>query len=138
MLLALLAWRTLDSWAAFSAGSQNAKYMLGAGNRPDGRMYLLLTRGADSGGGTWHQAVADLPEGRWVHLEAYYRKAADQTGQVIVWQDGAQLLDVAGVRTANDDDLQWAVTNYGQDTAPADVTVYVDDAAIGTSRLGPR
>ena len=131
--VAVHSWWGLMEWK--SAGSQNAKFMLQVANRPDGGMYLFLGRGADSGGGAWRQEVADLPVGRWVHLEAYYRKAADQTGRVIVWQDGVQLLDVAGVQTANSDDLSWAVINYGQQTAPADVEIYVDDAAISTERV---
>ena len=111
--------------------------MVMVGNRPGGAMHLYLGRGEDSGGGSWDQSRKDLPVGRWVHVEAYYRKAADRGGRVAVWQDGAKILDVGGVRTANSADLGWAVTSYGEGIAPGEAVVYVDGAAIATERLGP-
>jgi hypothetical protein len=128
-------WWWLMEWK--SAGSYNAKFGLAVGNRPDGQMYIFLERGQDSGGGRWRQALKNLPAHQWVHLEAYYAKAADASGRVTVWQDGVQILDLAGVQTANSEDLQWAVVNYGQFTSPSSVEIYVDAAAISTSRLGP-
>ena len=128
-------WWWLMEWK--SEGSYNAKFGLAVGNRRDGQMYLFLARGEDSGGGTWEQRRMDLPAGQWVHLEAYYEKSSRDSGRVTVWQDGTEILDVDYVRTANSSDLNWAVINYGQDTRPADVEIYVDDAAIGTRRLGP-
>jgi cell division septation protein DedD len=128
-------WWHLMEWK--SAGSFNAKFTLAVDNRADGRMYLGLGRGADSGGGFWGQTVKDMPVGQWFHIEAYYLKSAGPTGRVTVWQDGVQIVDLAGVQTANSADLGWAVINYGQFTLPSDVTIYVDDAAISTARLGP-
>ncbi len=106
--------------------------MLNVGNRGDGAMYLYLGRGEDSGGGSWSQNRVDLPVGRWVHVEAYYEKAADRGGRVAVWQDGEQILDVEGVQTANSADLGWAVVSYGEGVAPGEVVVYVDGAAISS------
>jgi hypothetical protein len=128
-------WWWIMEWK--SEGSFNAKFGLAVSNRRNGAMFVELARGTDSGGGAWEQTIADLPTDQWVHLEAYYKKAADQTGRVTVWQDGAQILDLGQVQTANSDDLGWAVVNYGQNTRPADVEIYVDDAAISTWRLGP-
>jgi hypothetical protein len=128
-------WWQIMEWK--SAGSYNAKFGLAVHNRHDGTMYLGLARGADSGGGSWAQSVADLPTHQWVHLEAFYKKADDESGRVVVWQDGTQILNVRHVQTANSDDLGWAVVNYGQYTRPSDVEIYVDDAAISTWRLGP-
>ena len=128
-------WWWLMQWK--SEGSFNAKFGLAVANRPDGRMYVFVERGEDSGGGAWGQNVKDLPVGQWFHLEAYYAKATDGTGRVTAWQDGVQIVDVPNVATANSQDLSWAVINYGQDTVPSDVTVHVDDAAISTTRLGP-
>ena len=128
-------WWWLMEWK--SLGSFNAKFGLAVGNRPDGQMYVYLERGQDSVGGTWEQSVKNLPVGQWFHLEAYYLKAMDGTGRVTVWQDGTQIIDLGGVQTANGADLGWAVINYGQYTVPSDVTIYVDDAAISTTRLGP-
>ncbi|HYN89547.1 MAG TPA: heparin lyase I family protein [Ardenticatenaceae bacterium] len=132
---------TVESWWAImqwkSAGSFNPKFALMVGNRPDGEMYLYLGRGRDSGGGSWSQSTSDLPVGQWFHLEAYYEKAGDGTGRVTVWQDGVELLDLAGVSTANGEDLGWSVINYGDSLDPGNLTIYTDDAAISRTRLGP-
>jgi hypothetical protein len=128
-------WWGIMEWK--SPGSFNHKFMLIVRNRPDGAMYLTLERGMDSGGGAWGQSVRDLPVARWVHVEAYYKKATDASGRVTVWQDGTQILDLADVATANSADLRWAVINYGQQTIPSDVTIGVDGAAISVRRLGP-
>ena len=100
-------------------------------------MYVFLGRGGDSGGGRWDQDVAGVPVERWFHLEAYYRKDAGDGGRVTVWQDGVQILDLDGVRTANSDDLGWSVDNYGAHIDPGDVLLYADDATISASRVGP-
>ena len=121
-------WWGLMQWK--SEGSFNWKFGIMVGNRPDGAMYLYLGRGEDSGGGRLDQNTADLPAERWVHVEAYYEKAADRGGRVAVWQDGTKILDVDGVQTANSDDLGWAVINYGQGISPSPVRIVVDDARI--------
>ncbi len=128
-------WWNIMQWK--SRGSLNGKFGLNVTNRPDGEMYVFLGRGGDSGGGRWDQDVVGVPVERWFHLEAYYRKAADDSGRVTVWQDGVQILDLDGVQTANSDDLGWSVNNYGAHIDPGDVWVYVDDATISTSRVGP-
>ena len=66
-------WWHIMEWK--SNGSFNAKFALAVRNRPDGRMYVGLGRGTDSGGGFWGQSIKDLPVGQWVHLETYYAKA---------------------------------------------------------------
>ncbi len=133
--VAVNSWWGLMEWK--SPGSFNAKFTLEVYNRPDGQMYLFLGRGQDSGGGSWTQKIKNIPVGRWFHIEAYYEKAVAATGRISVWQDGTRILDVKNVATANSDDLRWAVINYGSHLSPSDVTVYVDDAAISTTRIGP-
>ena len=128
-------WWTIMQWK--SNGSYNAKFQVTVGNRSDGQMYVYLGRGTDSGGGAWHQNIANLPVGKWVHLEVYVKKATDTTGRVTLWQDGVQLIDLPGVQTANSSDLSWAVINYGERINPSTVTVYADNAAISRTRLGP-
>ena len=128
-------WWHIMQWK--SNGSHNAKFVVAVGNRPDGQMYLSLGRGQDSGGGVWSQNIKNVPVGQWFHVEAYYKKAADNTGQVTLWQDGVQLVNVPGVQTANSSDLGWAVISYGTGLNPSNNTMYVDDAVISTTRRGP-
>ena len=39
-----------------------------------------------------------VPVARWVHFEILFHKAADATGRITIWQDGAQILDIANDR----------------------------------------
>ena len=78
-----------------------------------------------------------VPLATWVHFEILYRKAADATGHITVWQDGAQILDVANVLTAPTDSVQWDAGGGSNDLAPSPAVVYFDDATISLSRIGP-
>jgi hypothetical protein len=53
-----------------------------------------------------------VPLATWVHFEILFRKAADATGRIAVWQDGSN------------------------DFAPSPATVYFDDATISLARVG--
>ena len=82
-------------------------------------------------------APIPVPRDAWVHFEVLFRKAEDLTGRVAVWQDGALILDRAGVLTAQSPLVVWEVGAGSGDLAPLPATIYVDDAAISLSRLGP-
>jgi hypothetical protein len=77
-----------------------------------------------------------VPRDTWVHFEVLFRKASDLTGRVAVWQDGALILERAGVVTARSPLVIWEVGVGSDDLAPLPATIYVDDAAISLSRLG--
>src|SRR4029078_7526246 len=51
--------------------------------------------------------LAPPPTG--VHFELLFKKAADATGQIVAWQNGVQIMDVANVVTAPTDWIQWDV-----------------------------
>jgi len=74
--------------------------------------------------------------GAWVHFEIRFRKAADASGQITVWQDGTQILDVAGVVTAPTEWGQWDAGGGSNDATPSPASVYLDDATISLSRVG--
>ena len=78
-----------------------------------------------------------VPLDAWVHFEVYLRKASDATGRVSVWQDGQLILDRPNVVTARSPLVIWEVGTGSDDVTPSPVTVYVDDAAISWSALGP-
>jgi len=77
-----------------------------------------------------------VPTATWVHFEIFYRKAADATGEIIVWQDGVQILDVTNALTAPTDFGQWDAGGGSNDIAPSPAAVYLDDATISTTRVG--
>jgi hypothetical protein len=77
-----------------------------------------------------------VPIGAWVHFEILFKKAADATGHITVWQDGVQILDVASVLTAPTDLIQWDCGAGSGEVTPSPGTVYFDDATISSARVG--
>jgi hypothetical protein len=77
-----------------------------------------------------------IPIGRWFQVEVFLRAATDTTGELAVWFDGTQIADVTG-QTAYSSYVDWAVGGVGEVLSPSQVTMYIDDAAISTQRLGP-
>src|SRR5262245_9395108 len=77
-----------------------------------------------------------VPVARWVHFEIFFRKAADATGRITIWQDGVQILDLVNLVTAPTEWVQWAVGGGSNDIAPSPATVYLDDATISSTRVG--
>jgi hypothetical protein len=83
-----------------------------------------------------------IPIGQWFHLESYYVWDTTGNGRITTWLDGVQIWDVGGLTTEFDWPFdvykrEWAINNYAADTTPSTHTIYVDDAAISYSRLGP-
>jgi hypothetical protein len=71
-----------------------------------------------------------LPIGAWVHLQVYLKRAADETGELAVYQDGEQALRLTGIVTDDSEWGQWYVGNWATDIEPPESTVYVDDVGI--------
>jgi len=88
-------------------------------------------------GGIYTQSVANIPVGQWVHLEAYYKIATDNTGRVTVYQNGQQIIDVQNVQTQapGSTSIYWGVANYTDNIVPSTATIYVDDVAISTTYI---
>ena len=102
-------------------------------NRPNGAMYLSLR---DRVHEVEHsQTRSDFPPKRWVHLEAYYKAATDNTGSIKVWQDNVLLWDFQDVQTTQSASYSWALTNYPDYTTPRRSVVYFDDVVISRTRL---
>lgn len=77
------------------------------------------------------------PVGQWFHLEAYFTYEPPRNGHIIVWQDGQQLIDVPDLGVAPSENLYWGIGSDTDGLTPSAFTMYVDDAAISTARLGP-
>jgi hypothetical protein len=145
-----------DWWNVFQFKSRNGAvandpfWSLQVGNRPGGAMYLYLNwwnglsiegphRG-EFGGRSFEQRIKDVPVGNWTQIEFFLRQSSAFDGQVIVWQDAVELFNVRDVRTrypAPNGANEWSVNNYGDAVAPSPATIYIDDAAVTTSRIGP-
>ena len=91
-------------------------------------------------------AISDvpIPLRKWVHIEVFYEWSPRRSGQVTVFQDGQRVMNVENVITefpypTNDFRMrQWTVNNYTSGTRPAAQTLYIDDAAISSRRVGIR
>jgi hypothetical protein len=75
-------------------------------------------------------AAPPIPIGRWFHLEVYFKRAKDTTGELSVWQDERLVVSLSGLATDDTDWGQWYVGNLATALAPTGSTVYVDDVTI--------
>lgn len=75
-----------------------------------------------------------IPIDEWFHLESYFGRASDTTGEIMVYQDDLKLLDLTGLVTDSTSWGQWYVGNYATDLIPAETTIYVDDVTINVTR----
>ena len=86
----------------------------------------------------YHQTLKDVPLGKWFHIEVYLRQSGDFDGHMTVWQDGTQLFDMDQIKTKyTDGDQRWSVDSFSNWLNPNFVTLYVDDAAVSTTPVGP-
>jgi len=91
-----------------------------------------------------HTTPMPIPVGKWVHLEAFYHASTPNVadGQIIIWQDGIEILNVPDVVTTLDDGVVvWGIGNYTDhidgDPMPGKATVYFDDAIVSETAIHP-
>jgi hypothetical protein len=100
-----------------------------------------------SGGGPLHPFVRDfvtgmvtdstaspIPIGQWFHLEVYFKRAKDATGEITLWQGGAMVVHLTGLVTDPTNWGQWYVGNLADHLVPPASTVYVDDVTISLTQ----
>jgi hypothetical protein len=86
----------------------------------------------------WRQTFPlPVPFDTWVQFEVYFLKATDPTGKIQVWQDGTLIFERDGLATVTNDSFQWDAGGACDALTSSPATVYVDDAAISTVRVGP-
>ena len=74
-----------------------------------------------------------VPIGSWFHVQLFFKRAADMTGEVALYQDGEQLFDVTDLVTDDASLGQWYVGNLATDLSPSTATLYVDDVTLSSS-----
>ncbi len=82
-------------------------------------------------------AVPAVPAGEWFELEAFYRASPGEDGRLVVWQNGALILDTGPRQTAPDDQVTFIVGSVAQIDSSAPLVTYVDDAAIRAGQYLP-
>jgi Polysaccharide lyase/CARDB len=88
-------------------------------------------RDTSTGTKTFDQRAANVPVGRWFHVEVFLKQASEFNGRLTVWQDGKRLYDMNGVKTKYPGgDERWSVNNYSDGLRPSVATLFVDDATV--------
>jgi hypothetical protein len=131
---ATAGWWDIFQWKSkLPTGASDPFWVVNVLNRAEGPMYLSLYD--QKAGQAYSQSVANVPVGRWFHLEALLRQSSSGTGRIVVWQDGAKLWELNGVTTKfAGGEQEWSVNNYSDDVQPQPAVIYADDARIGRAR----
>ncbi len=77
-----------------------------------------------------------VPIGRWFQIEAYYRNAGDDTGEVAIWLDGQLNYDLHRPFGASGT-VYWTVCSKTFGLSPTESVIYIDDAAVSLARVTP-
>jgi polysaccharide lyase-like protein len=84
-----------------------------------------------------------IPVGKWTKFELYVKPAADFTGALKLWMDGAPLFDQSAIKTRYPGSGAPGVpgysymehTAYGSNLTPTPAVHYVDDVTISLGRM---
>ncbi len=76
-----------------------------------------------------------VPFDSWFHIEMYLKRAVDDTGELILYQDGTIIFQATKVKTDNSSGRGvWHVGSWVADDTPGASTLYVDDITIRATR----
>ena len=135
-------WWNVWQWKSTYNGNTDYSvpmHVLDIRQRATGQLSLQLIYRPDlSSKINYQQNIKFVPTDQWFHIEAYYKEGFNFNGQVIVWQDGTEIFNLSGVQTTErDNTVYWSVNHYTDNILPNPSSIYIDDAAISTQRLGP-
>jgi hypothetical protein len=135
-------WWNIWQWKSTYNGNTDDSvpmYILDVLEQPNEKLALHLVYRPDINQKIdYRQNKITVPTDQWFQIEAYYKKAVDKTGQVIVWQDGEEIFNLSDVQTTEQDNtVYWSVNHYTDDILPNPSSIYIDDAVISTERIGP-
>ncbi|MEM4847073.1 MAG: heparin lyase I family protein, partial [Thermosphaera sp.] len=106
-------WWNIFQFKSVSSGRSEPMWSLNVGTLANGDMFIYLWDALRrrSFSTQLPSAPIPIPTKQWTHIEVFYQRATDRTGQIIVWQDGVKLYDIAGVQTALSNEVQWSLNN---------------------------
>lgn len=136
-------WNIFQFKSKRDGGESLSMLSFNIGNLPDGSMEVYVyhstqQRSLDP------SVTVPIKVGQWVHIEAFLRQstkqpgAINEDGRLEVWIDGVQTIVADGIPTEAEPEsrIAWSVNNYTDDITPSTSVIYVDDAAISTTRVG--
>jgi hypothetical protein len=130
------AWLSLSHFRQSQGNNLSALWDVNLYPRPDGTLAAQLYDYVNRINSVQPYPVA-FPVDTWVQLEVFLSKSTGPGGRISVWQDGTLIFDRHGSTVLNDW-VQWDVGGASDPyLLPSPATLYLDDAAISTARLGP-
>lgn len=105
-------------------------YDISLENTEDGVLSLYVRDFIDAGITKRAAEPVPVPLGTWFHVEFRWRRAADETGIMALFQDGQLLWREQGRITDDSAWYQWYVGNLAEALNPATSTIYVDDVTV--------
>ncbi|HWA76029.1 MAG TPA: LamG-like jellyroll fold domain-containing protein [Polyangiaceae bacterium] len=93
----------------------------------NGELGLYIRKGGETKG---IGETPPIPIGVWFQVEVFFRRAADDTGELTLYQDGQKIASITGESTDTFTWGQWYVGNLSDGLMPNDFTLYVDDVSI--------
>jgi hypothetical protein len=120
-----------------SPATGNQLYDLDLVNLPSGEMSLMLYDHRSASRVTLDVTDPVVPVGRWFQLEAFYRNANDASGRATFWLDGRAIVDIVNQPMAPTSWVEWDACSVGENLDPVPAVIFVDDAAISRTRVGP-
>jgi hypothetical protein len=133
-------------WALYVDKRSDGNLCLKAGWGWGGVQLAGPYQGNNVSGKWFFQEAANLPVGRWFHLEIFLRQSSAYDGRMTVWQDGVQIFDLNNIITSYKNcnynnwcaANEWGVNLYSDGLSPVPATIYIDDVVIATgARVGP-
>jgi hypothetical protein len=134
---------TVDGyWVIFKFRQQDQatmdeRYDLDLINLPTGEMSVRLYDHQRGGDVDLDVPSPVVPVGQWFQVESFYRNTPDGSGRLTFWLDGRQIVDIANQPMAPTPWIEWNACSIGQDLTPSMAVLYVDDAAVSRTRVGP-
>lgn len=100
------------------------------GVRTDGQLGLELFSHYERAWVTEPDAAPPIPRDRWFEVKAFYRSSPEADGRVLVWQDGAPIIDTGPRVTGPTDQVTFIVGSVAAATLDVTAALYVDNARI--------
>ena len=124
-------WNLLHYQGGPPGGHLNYLWDVSLNGGGGGPLHAFLRQyGVDGGEAVAASAAPAVPLDQWFHLEVFFNRAKDATGELSLSQDGVDAGRITGVATDLSDWGQWYVGNLANALAPPLSKVYVDDVTI--------
>jgi hypothetical protein len=77
-----------------------------------------------------------FPTDQWVNLTGYYMSKSDDSGYVLIYQDGVKIFEMRDIQTKpGNEDIFWSVNSYADKIFPNPATIYVDNVSVAEMQL---